>query len=388
MEYIKKEDLIIGEIYNSTTGFHIFKYIDKNESDNLYCNNRSRFGKEKATVGIGLDNIVNATPEEKHWLEECIKLDKFITFEEAMKSFIPEYVECIKEEKAYNFYGELGIIYKVANWNYSINDCMLEGTTSGSTCKNRFKPSTKEAYDAQFVVKEPEFILPEKWCIRRNLNNFKIINKYFANKFPHLMPPSYSSDSIGSTEISWTSCVNGYTEITFEQFKKHVLKEETIKEKVIEPLPQFKVIETIETITKVENNEGNQFFIGDIVKSEPNVIQTIKSFKYNANKTNLMAVTSRFTIDGININKIEHYIEPKVEVKPEFILPEKWCIKNSKDMFDNIKDWFKINLGRIPTDPSQSSYWHFPEIEKGVSTASIINNNHTESHLINLRNMS
>lgn len=28
-----------------------------------------------------------ATPEEKHWLNECIKADKFITYEEAIKTF-------------------------------------------------------------------------------------------------------------------------------------------------------------------------------------------------------------------------------------------------------------------------------------------------------------
>ena len=62
---------------------------------------------------------------------------------------IPEYVECVKEQPQYNNYGELGKIYKVLDWNYSISDCVLVGTTSGSTAKKRFKPSTKEAYDAQ-----------------------------------------------------------------------------------------------------------------------------------------------------------------------------------------------------------------------------------------------
>ena len=60
---------------------------------------------------------------------------------------IPEYVECIKVLEFH--YGELGKIYKVENWNYPIGDCMLVGTTSGSTSRDRFKPSTKEAYDAQ-----------------------------------------------------------------------------------------------------------------------------------------------------------------------------------------------------------------------------------------------
>lgn len=84
--------------------------------------------------------------------------------------------------------------------------------------------------------------------------------------------------------------------------------------KIIESLPQFKVIETIETITKVENNEGNQFFIGDKVKSEYfNVVQIIKSFKYSVNKTKIIALTDKLPRVGVSIDKIEHYIEPKTD---------------------------------------------------------------------------
>jgi hypothetical protein len=73
---------------------------------------------------------------------------------EQMESFdkvvIPEYVECIIDERAaHSNFGELGKIYKVRNWNFSTTDCMLEGTTSGSTAKKRFKPSSKELFDLQ-----------------------------------------------------------------------------------------------------------------------------------------------------------------------------------------------------------------------------------------------
>ena len=72
---------------------------------------------------------------------------------------VPEYVECVEEQPQHNNYGELGKIYKVLNWNCSITDCMLVGTTSGSTAKKRFKPSTKEAYDAQNTyLKAAEYI--------------------------------------------------------------------------------------------------------------------------------------------------------------------------------------------------------------------------------------
>ena len=331
MEYIKKEELIKGEVYRVEDGnFWMIGIVTlPNNGDNDGGSKRGNATYITSVKEVKVDQAWAyqsnygrtyklATPEEKHWLESCVKLDKFITFEEATKTFNPEYVECIKEETDNYFYGRLGKIYKVSNWFHSINDCMLEGTTSGSTDRKRFKPSTKEAYNAQFVVKEPEFVLPEKWCIRQNkkeINDWLNQNKQTGftyssrngNEFVHF--PEKNGYHLN------TNIQDGYTEITFEQFKKYVLKEEIVEEKVIEPLPQFKVIETIETIIKVENNEGNQFFIGDVVISSNGTIQTIESFDYNKAKTNIIAFTSRQSILGnsIGIDKIEHYIEPKVE---------------------------------------------------------------------------
>jgi len=364
MEYIKKEDLIIGEIYKSTTGSHIFKYVDKNGSDNFYCNNRSNFGKEKATVGKGLDNIINATPEEKHWLEECIKLDKFITFEEAMKSFIPEYVECIKLDNSL----KLTQIYKVRTskkWSAPDNTgCdiviyMEPNANTGPFYLSYFKLSTKEAYDAQFVVKEPEFVLPEKWYIQRNSENFVILNEWENHKRDSYVAFSQDNNCSMFSDKNYTftksHSILGYTEITFEQFKKYVLKEETvIEEKVIESLPQFKVIETIETITKVENNEGNQFFIGDIIKRSSGFRYNITSFKYNENKTEILAIFNNNNSLFANINDIEHYIKPKIQVEPEFILPEKWGIKrnneNDKIVTDYINKIASIQHSYLPNN--------------------------------------
>ena len=91
---------------------------------------------------------------------------------------------------------------------------------------------------------------------------------------------------------------------------EYIKKEEV---KIIEPLPQFKVIETIETITKVENNEGNQFFINDKIKVSLNMVQKIISFSYNEDKTEIFANFNQNL--SISINDIKHYIEPKVEVE-------------------------------------------------------------------------
>ena len=159
-----------------------------------------------------------------------------LKYDEAMKTFIPEYYQYIGEIDSYKSSFIKGKTYKIINKNdleASFNFIDEKGTPNGYEGVNwkKFKPSTKEAYDAQFVVKEP--------------------------------------------------------------------------------LPQFKVIESIETITKVENNEGNQFFIGDIVISDSGFVQTIKSFRYNVNKDNVLATTN--VCNQISIARLEHYIEPKVE---------------------------------------------------------------------------
>ena len=96
---------------------------------------------------------------------------------------IPEYAKCISTSR--NCYGELGKVYKVKDWNHSLSDCMLEGTTSGSTAKSRFRPSTKEAYDAQ----QSTFEIPEYLeCIDNSgIDNYGVIGRIY--KFSKVSGP-------------------------------------------------------------------------------------------------------------------------------------------------------------------------------------------------------
>lgn len=238
MEYIKKEELKNGDVFVSQMSHHHFlnKY---GTGYGLHLNLDNTIKKQVLyrNGGFAYKNIRLATPEEKHWLNTCIEQDTFITFEEAMKTFIPEYYQYIGKNDSYTASFIKGKIYKIINKNdleASFNFIDEKGTPGGFEGINwkKFKPSTKEAYDAQFVV--------------------------------------------------------------------------------IEPLPQFKIIETIETITKVENNEGNQFFIGDeVIGSKTKIKSKIISFKYNVDKTAILAITDKTSNIGIGINHLEHYIEPK-----------------------------------------------------------------------------
>lgn len=386
MGYIKKEDLIKGEIYRHDNGNlvqYLYDYNDIKIYGHFIGDERNAFRKYNDVESLfKIEKLKLAEPEEKHWLLECIKLNKFITFEDAMKTFTPEYYKYIggnddsfTKNKIYKYLNPNNL---EANYNFIDNKNTPNGW--GGSNNKKFKPSTKEAYDAQFIVKEPKFILPEKWCIKQNsqiINGWLNINKQTYSTYTSINHNLFIHFPTIKHAHSYTSIQEGYTEITFEQFKKYVLKEEIVEEKVIEPLPQFKVIETIETITKVENNEGNQFFIGDKVKlGLLLVVHNITGFKYNEDKTKILAITN-WTSIGIDINEIEHYIEPKIEVKEEFILPKKWCIKSNNDI--EVKKVLEFKPIRDCNDSESIIFYrHFPTFSNSCTCNSNIKNGYTE----------
>lgn len=326
MKQLEKKDLVDGEIYICIITSINYKYLIKKTKD-LHCDNIEILPlKKQLYFKGGFDNSNNqffeATPEEKHWLEVCIAANSFISYEEAMKTFIPEYVECIREETIYGFYGKLKIIYKVIDWNHSISDCMLEGTTSDFTSKKRFKPSTKEAYDAQFIVKESEFVLPEKWQIKRNEENHEIINNWMNNHHKGKITNStnYISSNYFANNFNLSKLVNkqdDVIEITFEQFKKYVLKEqlEEPKDKVLHSTS----ISGNYKITKVESSEGAIYQLGDeitvFIKDSKNKgkLFTITGFRWSKDKSQICALTSTHWEYGIGLDKIELYSEPVVK---------------------------------------------------------------------------
>lgn len=310
MEYIKKEDLIEGEIYKSNLYGHIFKYLDKDKDQNPHCIKES-FGKDSATVGNGLKNISIATQEEKHWLNTCIEADKFVTFEESMKTF------------------------------------------------------------------EKEFTLPENWHIICTIENQKILTNWRTN-MDYLLPIDYLvgmakyPDRIikgHNPKNSITSKIgNSFDfgkEITFEQFKKYVLKEVEI----IDILPQFKILKSIETITEVENNEGSIFRINDIVKSDSDQKGKILKFRYSANKSNIIAITEFQSTNGIGINSLEHHIEAKEETLLEkakrlYPLGTEFYASRGNGIYYKVRDnsVFRENNGAICTEDFGNGTVYFNDV--------------------------
>jgi hypothetical protein len=231
------------------------------------------------------------------------------------------------------------------------------------------QPSTKEAYDAQFVVKEPEFVLPKKWTLLVTKENYKIIVDYINKVKPNwgwnyknclrLNLIKNSCDiEYGPFVGTMTDTIIYGQEITFDQFKKYVLKQQLEE-------PKDKVLQINEirgkgtTITKVESSEGAIYRIGDKItvftKDSPNKgrILNIKSFRWNNAKTAICAITEIHGKNGIGLDKIELYSEP---VKKELSLLEQAKLKypigtKVKSLFYNTVQGNIINInfksGRI-----------------------------------------
>jgi hypothetical protein len=303
MKQLTKKDLINGEIYICIIKRLNIKHLIK-KTNNFTCVNIeiSPLREKLFTHGCFTDisnEFYEATPEEKHWLEVCIAANSFISYDKAMKTFIPKYVKAISNKHSNSEI--IGKIYKTSELPKSFWDCYMI----------HYKPSTKEVYDAQFIVKEPEFVLSENWYIIVKDKNKEIdyYKKYFRSTW------SFRNNFIyGFKNGKITNAIKYGQEITFEQFKKYVLKEQL-------EIPKDKVLKlnTLKQIQKVQCSEGAIYQLGDKItvftKDSPNKgrILNIKGFRWNNAKTNICAITEVHAKNGIGLDKIELHSEPIVK---------------------------------------------------------------------------
>lgn len=338
MKQLQRNDLKIGTIYVSQG--RTFDFLNKIKAKNICsdgfkgdsininkCENKISFIKDQA---FSMVDMREATPEEKYWLEECIKADKFISKEEALKTFTHEYVE-LKDTILVDDNGKYigaqsseGAVFQIGDkitpfdknsvnkgksfiitgfrWNnakteicaitdthkpYGIRLSQLElyvepkqelslleqaklrypiGTkfrvvhSSHIICKvkdhenyhfqtndvinlNIEKPidgcfGGSVYYKGEWAEIVEDFVLPKKWCIKRTPDNYKEINKFCnENKLPGESSHwdytdqcnyIYSEKQFNNFSTFFRRSHikdDNFTEITFEQFKKHVLNE-------------------------------------------------------------------------------------------------------------------------------------------------------------------
>ena len=85
---VENKDLIKGEIYVHENN-NIFRWHEFHSSSCI-GDNRKAYYKDQLFRNEDAKRI--ATPQEKHWLECCERLGKFVTFGESQLSFVREWI--------------------------------------------------------------------------------------------------------------------------------------------------------------------------------------------------------------------------------------------------------------------------------------------------------
>lgn len=168
---MEKHELIKNEVYKHENG-NIVKYQFNGDNNDkikgFYIGNNADIFYKNPSSNFNIKFLILATLEEKHWLESCIKANKFIPYDKTIKTFIPEYVECTIQYNKSNY--KLGKIYKI-----KLNGKIGENEGYYIFNKIRFKPSTKKDYDAQFVIKQLE--TPKDKILKNCHKNHNLIKK-------------------------------------------------------------------------------------------------------------------------------------------------------------------------------------------------------------------
>jgi len=158
-----------------------------------------------------------------------------------------------------------------------------------------FKKLTYEevlAYNQQLTVKD-DFVLPEKWAVRRTSETCNILNNWCNNQ-PSVYGTSSCSGYVHSHNYGnvWLGFLGGHyyanhklkhpdhTEITFEQFKQYVLKEQLIYEKPLTPKECFNSNDPTDIfIPKINKPVVKPDFTIDDKLMEINISLKVKSTK-------------------------------------------------------------------------------------------------------------
>jgi len=274
-------ELIPGEIY-----LYDYRFIARYPTGpSLNIRNESYDTHEKWKW---VRNIQEVTSEQRDWYAACVKADKFVPKEESLKKTKFEVGRWYKIGNPKNEFINIVKIKKIFS-NIKIEAERGYFNIKGSNPTRKGWCNSESTWSDIDYIKElsleeiqqylpeghpdkikKEFILPEKWCIRITKENLKVVGSYFdkqcgydyntyVDKF--WIDRYFHSKNMDRQDILVKSLKrynasfadsnirNGFIEITFEQFKKYVLKKDNYN--------HFKIgdiVEYIGTETNLSND--------------------------------------------------------------------------------------------------------------------------------------
>jgi len=192
-------DLKEGKIYYVESKKSNSKFIAKFNGKDEHCHAIRYNVNEDFSSGYILfmdDNLDKypvlrlANEEEIHWFNVCFEKNKYISKEEALKTFnaVPKYIECIKDLDSFTIKGR---IFKTGgDFRWSIQEFGSKNLDWDSWCfkwndsntKEYFQPSTEAAYLSQFNKQEENDFNVGDWVVCIALNKISDDSSNYAKR--------------------------------------------------------------------------------------------------------------------------------------------------------------------------------------------------------------
>lgn len=205
-------------------------------------------------------------------------------------------------------------------WSFTTADPLFEADMS------IVSPLLLDGHPDKIVAEESSFVLPSKWCIKVD-RNCQPEEVYKWRKL------SWSDTGYISYSKNWDHRVHSnHTEITFEQFKQHVLKESPVVET---PKEENYVGITIKAL--VNHPEGTDLKKGEIIK--------IKEITYN---------NQFYTLEKTKAEAEGMVITRPINLSNWELVSESPKTIDMKDIQEEAKKRFPIGCKFIPVGDTQT----------------------------------
>lgn len=244
----------------------------------------------------------------KYWI---VKNDGSQLFKDTVIKYLNNYLKNIYK----NWVGDCNENYYGFDGNNSFN-----GTNNNYNITSFKNNPTLLSLDEFIELSKEEFILPEKWCIKTNPEIDEILINWRGGRYECPM-----KEAVLLSDKYWISSkrnfFSDYTEITFEQFKKYVLKQTDMKKikyyKILkkvwglngtdfsvgskldilnkQSLPYFESLGLLKDTTIFEPVYEEEFKIGDVV-----YIKEAQNGAYGANNSFGIITDEKFSVGIIN----------------------------------------------------------------------------------------
>lgn len=217
----EKGDSLVKKLNN--LGYTLHKAFDYSLFNDTLCTNRGNYNYQ-----IGFLNDYTRFSNNRYFISDY-NPELFLALA-AMTSYddpiIGEYMICIKNTENCLYNNKIGDIFPIKSFNKG--NKAEEGHFADGWSRKHFRKATKEELIAHFS--KDTFVLPERWFVRTTSDETdRVLINWRGGTYS-----GSRKDSVMTSSRFWMNkdCVKEYTEITFEQFEEHVLKQKIKQTKI------------------------------------------------------------------------------------------------------------------------------------------------------------